>query len=244
MSKNSEATEQLLLDASTNHRIPEDFNLVSTRKRLKSKTKNQQIYMEMIDQAVITLCGGPAGTGKSFIAIGKAVEALLAGSVKKILISKPTVECGNKLGFLPGDASNKIEPYFRSVKDILVDFLTVKELKNYLENEVIEFCALAYMRGRTISDSFLILDEAQNAKENEIQMFMTRIGEGSRMLVVGDTTDAQCDLPKNEAGAFAEYIRKFGRRPYIDGIQVFNLQDCDIVRHHLIQKIIKRCAEE
>jgi phosphate starvation-inducible protein PhoH and related proteins len=214
--------------------------LKKQRRTLKAKTPGQQEYIDAIDNNIIVLCNGVAGTGKTYIAIAKAVELLLDGKVNKIVIARPIVECDENLGFLPGELEEKIHPYMKPVCDVLLDYLSEKELKEYTDKDIIELCPLAYMRGRTFHKTALVLDEAQNATKKQLKMFLTRTGNDSKVIISGDTT--QCDLP-NYSKAYEELIDLFNRPPYIDALQTIQLTYKDIVRSGIVQKIIEKLGE-
>ena len=211
-----------------------DCICISSRgKPIKAKTVGQRNYIEAIKSNTVTLGIGPAGTGKTFLAVAMAVNALRLKQVNRIILTRPAVEAGERLGFLPGDLQSKIDPYLRPLYDSLHELLGAEGFTRNLERGVIEIAPLAYMRGRTLDDSFIILDEAQNTTPEQMKMFLTRLGFGSKIVVTGDIT--QIDLPcgiksgLEQAGAILEGI---------DGISVFRLSDKDIVRHALVQKII------
>jgi phosphate starvation-inducible protein PhoH and related proteins len=219
----------------------EDFK--GNRRQLKAQTPNQADYIDAIDNNLVIFCLGIAGTGKTYIAVAKAVLLLLEGRFSKIIISRPVVECGENLGFLPGDVDEKIEPYLRPIKDVLNKFLTEQELSEFIAKDKIEFCPLAYMRGRTLDNTILILDEAQNATREQLIMFLTRMGKDSKTIVSGDTT--QCDLGFNhQKEALSGLVEEIGREPYIDSIAVVKLTKADIRRNQIIQKIIERVGEK
>lgn len=206
--------------------------------RLRGLTDGQQELLDTINSSIITLCTGPAGSGKTYIPVVRAVELLKEQNTtfKRIIISRPAVECGRTMGYLPGDENEKIEPYMKPIHDILVEQLgSERELKDYIANGIIELCALAYMRGRTINNAIMILDEAQNAEWNEILMFMTRIGKDSKIIISGDE-----DQTDSNGGAFKQAIVKNERPPYVDGINVVRLYERDIVRNGIIRKILSK----
>jgi len=181
---------------------------------------------------------GPAGSGKTYIAIATAVRALKNKEVKKIVLSRPAVEAGEKLGFLPGDMKEKIDPYLQPLYDALQDMIPGAKLKEYMENGIIQIAPLAFMRGRTLSDAFIILDEAQNTTTQQIKMFLTRMGEHSKIVVTGDMT--QIDLPARERSGLGEALRVLKN---IDGVAKIEFNAKDIIRHKLVQKIVEAYAK-
>ena len=203
-------------------------------KPIKAKTVGQQKYMQAIQKNTITLGVGPAGTGKTYLAVAAAVAAFRERTVNRIILTRPAVEAGERLGFLPGDLQNKVDPYLRPLYDALYDMLGPENFQKYQERGAIEVAPLAYMRGRTLDDSFIILDEAQNTTKEQMKMFLTRIGFNSKAVITGDIT--QIDLPGGKVSGLKDAIRVIKN---IEGIEVFNLTDRDVVRHPLIQKIIK-----
>lgn len=202
-------------------------------KPIKAKTIGQRNYIEAIKSNTVTLGIGPAGTGKTFLAVAMAVNALRLKQVNRIILTRPAVEAGERLGFLPGDLQSKIDPYLRPLYDALHELLGAEGFTRNLERGVIEIAPLAYMRGRTLDDSFIILDEAQNTTPEQMKMFLTRLGFGSKIVVTGDIT--QIDLP---GGVKSGLEQAAAILEGINGISVFRLSDKDIVRHALVQKII------
>jgi len=202
-------------------------------KEIRVKSLGQRHYISTIQKKDIVFGIGPAGTGKTYLAVVMAVSALKQNMVKRIVLTRPAVEAGENLGFLPGDLQEKVDPYLRPIYDALYDMLGVEQINKLLERGMIEIAPLAYMRGRTLDDSFIILDEAQNTTPEQIKMFLTRLGFGSKMVITGDIT--QIDLPsKNKSGLIAaERILK-----EIEEIGFIYLTEHDVVRHHLVQKII------
>jgi phosphate starvation-inducible PhoH-like protein len=211
---------------------------IESKNKVKGLTEGQQDYLDAINENVVTLCSGLAGTGKTYIAVVRAVELLQEGQYKRIVIARPAVECGKSLGFLPGNEDEKVAPYMRPIKDILHELIDAKQLEEYIKNETIEFCALTYMRGRTLNNCIMILDEAQNATWEELMMFLTRIGKNSKIIISGDET--QEDVFHK---ALAQCLCKFDTKPYIREIEVIYLDVEDIVRNGLIRKIIKRMGK-
>lgn len=203
-------------------------------KPIKAKTVGQKNYVNAIKNNTITLGIGPAGTGKTFLAVAMAVNALRAKQVSRIILTRPAVEAGERLGFLPGDLQSKIDPYLRPLYDALFEMLGLEGYTRQVEKGAIEIAPLAYMRGRTLDDAFIILDEAQNTTPEQMKMFLTRLGFGSKAVVTGDIT--QIDLPSGAKSGLSQAAKILED---IEGISVFRLNDTDIVRHSLVQKIIK-----
>jgi phosphate starvation-inducible PhoH-like protein len=201
---------------------------------IKSKTIGQKQYIKSIRENTIVFGIGPAGTGKTFLAVAMAVNAFKEKQVNRIIITRPAVEAGEKLGFLPGDLQNKVDPYLRPLYDALYEIMGVEAYQKYLERGMIEVAPLAYMRGRTLDDSFIILDEAQNTTPEQMKMFLTRIGFGSKAVVTGDIT--QIDLPGDKKSGLKEVMQILRN---IKGIEFVLLSEKDVVRHELVQKIIK-----
>ncbi|MGH1427368.1 MAG: PhoH family protein [Arenicella sp.] len=204
-------------------------------KQIRGKTRNQNDYLTEIMHNDIIFGVGPAGTGKTYLAVACAVQALLNEDVDRILLVRPVVEAGENLGFLPGDIGQKIDPYLRPLYDALYDFLGPEKVERMLENKIVELAPLAYMRGRTLSNAFVILDEAQNATENQMKMFLTRIGYGTKAIVTGDMS--QVDLPKGTQSGLRNAISILDE---VKGIAICRLTGNDIVRHPLVQRIIER----
>jgi phosphate starvation-inducible PhoH-like protein len=215
------------------------LNIVSNRGRtIRPKTANQKRYVDAIEDNTITFGIGPAGTGKTYLAMAKAVAALQAKKVNRIVLTRPAVEAGESLGFLPGTLSEKIDPYLRPLFDALHDMIDVDSIPRLIQTGVIEVAPLAYMRGRTLNDSFIILDEAQNTTPEQMKMFLTRLGFGSKMVVTGDVT--QVDLP-NGARSGLRIITDILQG--IDDIAFLELTAEDVVRHRLIGDIVKAYEE-
>ncbi len=217
------------------HQMLEDTVLVTARGRhIKPKTLGQRIYLESIRHNYITFGIGPAGTGKTYLAVAMAVFALKNKAVERIILTRPAVEAGEKLGFLPGDLQDKVDPYLRPLYDALYDILGMDTFQKYMTKNIIEVAPLAYMRGRTLDDSFIILDEAQNTTPEQMKMFLTRMGFGSKMVITGDIT--QVDLPRaNKSGL--ETATSIVRN--IAGIGAVYLNESDVVRHEIVGRIIK-----
>lgn len=203
-------------------------------RQIKSKTHGQKRYINAIRENTIVFAIGPAGTGKTFLAVAMAVAAFRDKQVNRIILTRPAVEAGEKLGFLPGDMQNKVDPYLKPLYDALYEIMGVEAYQKYLEKGMIEIAPLAYMRGRTLDDSFIILDEAQNTTPEQMKMFLTRIGFGSKAIVTGDIT--QIDLPGDKKSGLKEITRILKD---IEGIEYVYLTEKDVVRHELVKKIIK-----
>ena len=202
-------------------------------KPIKAKTVGQQTYMKAIGKNTVTIGVGPAGTGKTYLAVAAAVSAFRERTVNRIILTRPAVEAGERLGFLPGDLQNKVDPYLRPLYDALYDMLGAETFQKYQERGSIEVAPLAYMRGRTLDDSFIILDEAQNTTREQMKMFLTRLGFGSKIVITGDVT--QIDLPEDKVSGLKDAIR------VLDGVKdiaICRLTAADVVRHALVQEII------
>ena len=206
----------------------------TTRRRVNPKSPNQKKYLDLIDQNDIVLGVGPAGTGKTYLAMAQAVSYLMAKKVSRIILARPAVEAGEKLGFLPGDLQEKVNPYLRPLYDALYDMMDTDKASRLVERGTIEVAPLAFMRGRTLNDAFVILDEAQNTTSEQMKMFLTRLGFGSKAVVTGDIT--QIDLPNPKLSGLVEAL-KIVRE--IDGIGIIYFDDKDVVRHKLVQQIVK-----
>jgi len=217
----------------------EEIAVTYKGKPIRIKTLGQRDYIRSIKKRDIVFGVGPAGTGKTYLAVVMAVTALKKGEVKKIVLTRPAVEAGENLGFLPGDLQEKVDPYLRPLYDALYDVLGLETTNKYLERGTIEVAPLAYMRGRTLEDSFVILDEAQNTTPEQMKMFLTRLGFGSKMVVTGDVT--QIDLPRGKQSGLNEAVRVLKR---VEDIAFNFLSEQDVVRHHLVQKIIQAYTEE
>ncbi len=217
------------------NRMQEDVVCVTAKGRpIKAKTLGQRSYVDAIRNNTVTIAVGPAGTGKTYLAVACAVTAFRARECSRIILTRPAVEAGEKLGFLPGDLQNKVDPYLRPLYDALYDMLGPETYQQLVEKGSIEVAPLAYMRGRTLDDSFIILDEAQNTSREQMKMFLTRIGFGSRAVITGDVT--QIDLPKDKVSGLKEVLNVLKN---IEDIEICRLTGEDVVRHALVQKIIE-----
>ncbi|MEQ2457353.1 PhoH family protein [Flavonifractor hominis] len=203
-------------------------------KPIKPKTLGQKRYVDAIRKNTITLGIGPAGTGKTYLAVAAAVAAFRDKQVNRIILTRPAVEAGERLGFLPGDLQSKVDPYLRPLYDALFDMLGAETYNKYLERGAIEVAPLAYMRGRTLDDSFIILDEAQNTSREQMKMFLTRLGFGSKIVITGDIT--QIDLPRDTVSGLKEAMRVLDG---VEDIAICKLNETDVVRHVIVQRIIK-----
>lgn len=212
----------------------EKIQVASKKKFLTPKTKGQKEYVQTIRKNDVVFGVGPAGTGKTYLAMAMAVEALIKGEVQRVILARPAVESGETLGFLPGDLYEKITPYLRPLYDALYDMMEVTVIERYIAKGIIEIAPLAYMRGRTLNDSFIILDEAQNSTIEQMKMFLTRLGFGSKAVITGDVT--QIDLPTNKDSGLV-HVRKVLKG--IPGIEFTLFTEKDVVRHSLVQKIIQ-----
>jgi len=208
--------------------------ITSKGKPIKPKTVGQRTYCDNIKDNTITIGVGPAGTGKTYLAVAMAVTAFRAQQVDRIILTRPAVEAGEKLGFLPGDLQQKVDPYLRPLYDALFDMLGAETYQRYVERGSIEVAPLAYMRGRTLDDSFIILDEAQNTTGEQMKMFLTRLGFGSKMVITGDVT--QIDLPEGKRSGLKEAVRVLRG---VEDIAIFKFTEKDVVRHKLVQDIIR-----
>ncbi|MBE7009337.1 MAG: PhoH family protein [Ruminococcaceae bacterium] len=215
--------------------LTQDVICISAKGRpVKPKTIGQKKYVESIMENAVTIGVGPAGTGKTYLAVAAAVAAFRERKINRIILTRPAVEAGERLGFLPGDLQSKVDPYLRPLYDALFDMLGAETYNKYLERGNIEVAPLAYMRGRTLDDSFIILDEAQNTSCEQMKMFLTRMGFGSKMVITGDAT--QIDLPADKLSGLKQAVRVLKG---VEGIGICELDDRDVVRHVMVQRIIK-----
>ena len=215
--------------------LTQDFVAVTAKGRpVRPKTLGQREYLQAIKQNAITFGVGPAGTGKTYLAVAMAVKAFKSKEVSRIILPRPAVEAGEKLGFLPGDLQNKVDPYLRPLYDGLFDMLGAESFQKLLEKQTIEVAPLAYMRGRTLDDAFIILDEAQNTSREQMKMFLTRMGTGSKVVVTGDVT--QIDLPDRSRSGLLDALNVLKN---VEGIARVYFTEKDVVRHRLVQEIVK-----
>jgi len=214
--------------------ISREATVQSGKKQIAAKSVNQKKYLDAIDRFDIVFGVGPAGTGKTYLAMAQAVAALLSKRVSRIILARPAVEAGEKLGFLPGDLQEKVNPYLRPLYDALYDMLDTERVERLIERGTIEIAPIAFMRGRTLNDAFVILDEAQNTTSEQMKMFLTRLGFGSKAVITGDVT--QIDLPSGRVSGLVEALRVVER---IEGIGIVFFDDRDVVRHPLVQRIVK-----
>lgn len=244
----SEQRVQYAVDMVRDERAPELERLAGAEsgirpsyeaRRVSARTINQQVYLDAIHESDVVLGIGPAGTGKTYLAVACAVEALTLGRVERIVLTRPAVEAGESLGFLPGDLQDKVDPYLRPLYDALGDMVRQERVKRLLEAGTIEVVPLAYMRGRTLNNSFVILDEGQNATRLQIKMFLTRLGVGSKAVITGDITQVDLADPNQSGLVHAERI--LGGVP---GIQTVKFDRSDVVRHALVQRIIEAYDDE
>ena len=219
--------------------LTQDVICISAKCRpIKPKTIGQKEYVDSISQNTVTIGVGPAGTGKTYLAVAAAVAAFRERKINRIILTRPAVEAGERLGFLPGDLQSKVDPYLRPLYDALFDMLGAETYQKYLERGNIEVAPLAYMRGRTLDDSFIILDEAQNTSCEQMKMFLTRMGFGSKMVITGDAT--QIDLPADKLSGLKQAVRVLKN---VEGIGICELTDQDVVRHVMVQRISKAYAD-
>ncbi len=211
-----------------------EIDLFEKAKKVRPRTAGQQRYVDAIRKHDLIFCGGPAGCGKTYLAVAMAVNALRSEQVRRIVLVRPAVEAGEKLGFLPGDLLAKVNPFLRPLLDAMNDMLNFEQVRLYMENDVVEIVPLAFMRGRTLNDTFIILDEGQNTTVTQMKMFLTRMGEGSKIVVTGDPT--QTDLPGDVQSGFNDAV---SRLRDIQGVTLVQLGGEDIVRHRLVREIVK-----
>jgi len=213
--------------------------MMESGRHLRPRTDGQGRYVQAMKTHDMVICVGPAGTGKTYLAVGMAVSLLRAGQVKKIVLVRPAVEAGERLGFLPGDLAAKVNPYLRPLFDALNDIMEPEQVRKYMDNDVIEIAPLAYMRGRTLNNSVIIMDEAQNATVPQTKMFLTRMGNNSRVVVTGDLT--QTDLPKTIPSGLADAVQRLRD---VEGLSIVYLDESDIVRNPLVSRIVKAYEDE
>jgi phosphate starvation-inducible PhoH-like protein len=211
---------------------------IRSGRKIRPRTPGQSEYVQAIRAHDLVVCTGPAGTGKTYLAVATAVEALKEQAIRKIVLVRPAVEAGESLGFLPGDLQAKINPYLRPLQDALRDMIDHEQVRRYMEDDVIEVVPLAYMRGRTLNNAFIIMDEAQNTTVGQMKMFLTRMGEGSKMVVSGDTS--QVDLPTHAKSGLIDALHRLSG---IEGFAAVRLTGSDIVRHRLVQDIVRAYEE-
>ncbi|MDX8406497.1 MAG: PhoH family protein, partial [Mariprofundus sp.] len=229
-------------DHTADHDNPVDANadlLIAGRRRISGKTPNQRLYLKAIQGKTLTLAVGPAGSGKTYLAVAAAVAAMNNNRVERIILTRPAVEAGERLGFLPGDMQQKVDPYLRPLFDALADMLGVERMSALIEQGKIEIAPLAYMRGRTLNDAFIILDEAQNTTREQMKMFLTRLGFGSCMVVTGDVT--QVDLPRHQHSGLLHALSVLD---HVQDIGICRLSARDVVRHRLVEQIVNAYEAE
>ena len=219
--------------------VEDRIELFDSACQVRPRSSGQATYISAIRGNDLVFCTGPAGSGKTYLAVAMALSALRAEQVRKIVLVRPAVEAGEKLGFLPGDVTAKVNPYLRPLLDALADILSYDQVRRYIEHDVIEIAPLAFMRGRTLNETFVILDEAQNATRTQMKMFLTRMGQGSKIVVTGDIT--QVDLPDHLAGGLPDAIK---RLQTIEGVDVVRLRSRDIVRHRLVGEIVRAYSKK
>jgi len=232
----NELIEDTIRQAANDGRAPgdESIDVFLSSTTIVPRSEGQRQYVQGIQQDDLTFCLGPAGTGKTYLAVAVSVSLLKHQKIKRIVLVRPAVEAGEKLGYLPGDLQAKVNPYLRPLFDAMHDMMTFDQIKRFMQNDVVEVIPLAFMRGRTLNNAAIILDEAQNATVAQMLMFLTRLGHHSKMIVTGD--DSQSDLADNEPSGFIDAVRKLEGTP---GITVTRLTKRDIVRHPLVQQIVE-----
>lgn len=228
-----EATVQLMLSGDGAVEAGDSPSLATRRADLKPRSSNQALYLDNIANHDITIGIGPAGTGKTYLAVAAAVDALQRSAVQRIVLTRPAVEAGERLGFLPGDLNQKVDPYLRPLYDALYDLMGFEQVQKAFERQALEIAPLAFMRGRTLNNAFVILDEAQNTTPEQMKMFLTRLGFGTRVVITGDVS--QIDLPKTQLSGLVDAERILKR---VDGIAITRLTSQDIVRHPLVARIV------
>jgi len=215
------------------------LDVYSNGRPIVARSRNQQYYLDQMFENDLVFGVGPAGTGKTYLAVAAAIHQLKSGRVKRAVLARPAVEAGEKLGFLPGDELAKVSPYLRPLMDALHDMLDYNTIKRFMASDVIEIVPLAFMRGRTLNDSIILLDEAQNTTRGQMQMFLTRMGQRSKMIITGDVT--QIDLPKPGESGLIDAARRLRR---VNGVSFCALEKADVVRHDLVQRVIEAYAED
>jgi len=225
--------KDITVENKPDHTQAAQTTIVAGRRHIAGKTENQRSYLQSIQSNTLTLGVGPAGSGKTYLAVAAAVAAMSSNQVERIILTRPAVEAGERLGFLPGDLQQKVDPYLRPLFDALSDMLGVEKMNAMLEQNLIEVAPLAYMRGRTLNDAFVILDEAQNTTREQMKMFLTRLGFGSKMVVTGDVT--QVDLPKHQHSGLLHALQVLED---VKGIGICRLGSRDVVRHQLVELIV------
>ena len=225
--------------AQENGKLKKSIILKAGRRQVQGKTPNQRAYLQTMQNQTLTIAVGPAGCGKTYLAVAAAVVALTSHQVERIILTRPAVEAGEKLGFLPGDLQQKVDPYLRPLFDALADMLGAEKMNTLMEQGLIEIAPLAYMRGRTLNDAFVILDEAQNTTRSQMKMFLTRLGFSSKMVVTGDAT--QTDLAHHQHSGLLHALKVLTN---VEDIGVCNLTGYDVVRHQLVESIVQAYESE
>jgi phosphate starvation-inducible PhoH-like protein len=215
------------------------LNVYSGGKAVRPRSAHQEQYLSAIRENDLVFGIGPAGTGKTYLAVAAAVHLLKTGRVRRVVLARPAVEAGEKLGFLPGDLREKVNPYLRPLFDALNDMMDYQTVRRFIDSDVVEVCPLAFMRGRTLNNAAIILDEAQNTTKGQMKMFLTRMGQGSKMVVTGDVT--QIDLPEPTESGLIDAARRLGRTK---GVAFVSFDRCDVVRHELVQRVIDAYGED
>ena len=228
------SVDEFMIDEKANSKAKVQYLIKTPKKSVIPRSEKQKSYVRALHEKDIIISAGPAGTGKTFLAVAVALTMLLEKKIERIILSRPAVEAGERLGFLPGDLKEKIDPYLRPLYDALNDLMPKKILENNIESGIIEIAPLAFMRGRTLENAFIILDEAQNTTNMQMKMFVTRLGRNSKMVILGDVT--QIDLPTGSSSGLNQILKLL---PKEEGIEIINFQSKDIVRHRLVDKIVK-----